>query len=474
MQSIHSAGFDPVFYMHHAFVDYVWELFRRRQFRRCGVDPAYDYPDLTHGDSHAAGARMIGFDWLTNRDGIKYDWVDSWYDYESTPSCPNCCEGCAFPAPVYCDRIRNVCVGRSRRSFAFGPFDDRTRRTAHLEPREIYTINQKMAPRNRGREFQAPTSDGRTIYTAIDDTFNKMLLREQRRNNGTSGSFESRPDRPFTEFADPSRDQRRPLFDGAQSRPSDLQMAARQSNSRRVLSETGRPPSSARLSEVYRSPPVAIPIRRDHDRARLDSPTFNRPISISDAPISLTDVRTSFSSRPRPSDVAGFSNTDSRSSNRDVQRIDRPISMSDTRSTVVSNPALESRGITDVRMSSFDMPAAPASRGGTATDPLVAYASPQMSLYERPVSYQDPMVLPDRQGSIPARRREYIGSQTRTLPDSRKMLVSRTRRIQQASTVTFPGESGTRGSRDQSNTRQNTVTARRTSSGRQFLDFAGR
>ncbi|KAH3824746.1 hypothetical protein DPMN_126599 [Dreissena polymorpha] len=26
-----SAAYDPIFYMHHAFIDYIWEQFRRRQ-----------------------------------------------------------------------------------------------------------------------------------------------------------------------------------------------------------------------------------------------------------------------------------------------------------------------------------------------------------------------------------------------------------------------------------------------------------
>ena len=28
------SAFDPIFYFHHAFVDYVWELFRRNQVMR--------------------------------------------------------------------------------------------------------------------------------------------------------------------------------------------------------------------------------------------------------------------------------------------------------------------------------------------------------------------------------------------------------------------------------------------------------
>lgn len=37
------AAFDPVFFMHHAYVDAVWEVFRAQQIRN-GIDPGRDYP----------------------------------------------------------------------------------------------------------------------------------------------------------------------------------------------------------------------------------------------------------------------------------------------------------------------------------------------------------------------------------------------------------------------------------------------
>lgn len=209
MSSPTSNGYDPVFYLHHAFVDYVYELFRRRQFRRCGVDPALDYPELPAGDPHNAEAPMTGFEWLSNRDGIKHDWMDNWYDYESTPSCPNCCEGCSFPAPIYCDRRRRVCVARSRRQFAFGPVSEQTRiqdifAQAQLETREIETLEYQSPPRNRGHEYQAPPSDGRTLQTAIADAFETMQEQELAASaEGNRGSSENLP--PTVELRETSQ-----------------------------------------------------------------------------------------------------------------------------------------------------------------------------------------------------------------------------------------------------------------------------
>ncbi|XP_052815079.1 uncharacterized protein LOC128242082 isoform X1 [Mya arenaria] len=174
-----TAAYDPVFYMYHAFVDYVWELFRRRQLRQCRVDPSNDYPDIPLGDSHAAQSPMTGFEWLINRDGLQHEWIDHWYSYESTPSCPNCCDGCSFPPPINCNRRRRVCMARSRRNFAFGPRSENTRTKdifaqAKLDPREVESLEVQLPPRNRGAEFQGPQGDGRTLFTAIADAFESV------------------------------------------------------------------------------------------------------------------------------------------------------------------------------------------------------------------------------------------------------------------------------------------------------------
>ncbi|XP_045192876.2 tyrosinase-like protein 2 [Mercenaria mercenaria] len=176
MASPATSGYDPVFYMHHAFADYIWELFRRRQYRRCSIDPTQDYPNVPAGNSHAPESPMTGFEWLTVADGLKDYWLDNWYYYESTPACPNCCRGCQFPAPIYCHRRRRICIARSRRTFAFGPRTSnispaKAFAQASLEPAEIEALSVPSPPLNRGISYQHPPNDGRTIHTAISDAF---------------------------------------------------------------------------------------------------------------------------------------------------------------------------------------------------------------------------------------------------------------------------------------------------------------
>ncbi|KAH3775241.1 hypothetical protein DPMN_176641 [Dreissena polymorpha] len=110
------AAADPVFYMHHAFVDYVWERFRQRQRAACGVDPAADYPpDDADAPEHSAVSPMVAMDFLRNRDGIADYWINNWFNYTDSPTCAN---NCGNSPDLYCDSAINRCVSNSR--FDFG------------------------------------------------------------------------------------------------------------------------------------------------------------------------------------------------------------------------------------------------------------------------------------------------------------------------------------------------------------------
>ncbi|CAL1543965.1 unnamed protein product, partial [Lymnaea stagnalis] len=49
MGQLDTSAFDPIFFLHHAFVDYIWELFRTNM-RSQGLDPE-QYPDIAGMDS---------------------------------------------------------------------------------------------------------------------------------------------------------------------------------------------------------------------------------------------------------------------------------------------------------------------------------------------------------------------------------------------------------------------------------------
>ncbi|XP_053402540.1 tyrosinase-like protein [Mercenaria mercenaria] len=111
MSGLNTAAHDPVFFLHHAYVDYVWELFRIRQATFCGVNPSTDYPP-TMGQ-HAAERPMDGFPQYRNIDGYRSYWTQFWYQYERSPSCSMWQPFCASPY-LRCDLARQRCISVAR------------------------------------------------------------------------------------------------------------------------------------------------------------------------------------------------------------------------------------------------------------------------------------------------------------------------------------------------------------------------
>uniref|UniRef100_A0A0N5BLW3 Tyrosinase_Cu-bd domain-containing protein n=1 Tax=Strongyloides papillosus TaxID=174720 RepID=A0A0N5BLW3_STREA len=92
---------DPAFYLHHAFIDNIWERFRQlKQSRR---EREIQYAENTCGDLHLPNAQMKPFS-LTNIDGLSNDYTDYYYTYKNvkhcSPSDPIC-----YDSPYYwCDK----------------------------------------------------------------------------------------------------------------------------------------------------------------------------------------------------------------------------------------------------------------------------------------------------------------------------------------------------------------------------------
>lgn len=182
MSAVSTAAYDFIFYLHHAYIDLVWEMFRRNQVRRCRINPETDYPRDASG-SHGPDNPMVAFTWLRNTDGLANYWTQNWYGYADPPSCPRCCPRCRFPRPIFCNRRRRVCVSRSRRVFprrqAVGApgappdslMDARIPQALEADISRDAAAEANLVPRFRGRLFEGPPSDGRTRFTALEDAF---------------------------------------------------------------------------------------------------------------------------------------------------------------------------------------------------------------------------------------------------------------------------------------------------------------
>lgn len=144
---------DPVFYMHHAFIDYQWEKFREHQLEDCGVFPTTDYPP-TDDDNHKSDEDMDGMSFLKNIDGIADYWTQNWYNYEDTPTCNT---GCNSYEDLFCDN--GECVSKTRDVLSF----KRKKRQAKVE-RVVSTSTNKYSPNPRvSVTYKNKTSSDRSI-----------------------------------------------------------------------------------------------------------------------------------------------------------------------------------------------------------------------------------------------------------------------------------------------------------------------
>ncbi|KAH9507485.1 putative tyrosinase-like protein tyr-3 [Bulinus truncatus] len=90
MSQLNTAAFDPVFYLHHAFIDYIFERFRAR-LRSVGVNPE-TYPSVTTNTRHRASA-PTGFTGF-NQAGGYLESLARRATYEPVPTCSSSSPSC--------------------------------------------------------------------------------------------------------------------------------------------------------------------------------------------------------------------------------------------------------------------------------------------------------------------------------------------------------------------------------------------
>ena len=78
---------DPIFWMHHAFIDHIWEEFRTKSQV---TNPETEYPTTSDGaiggPLHNPDAYMRPFDPLRNRDGLSSIYTNIFYKYMPRPT----------------------------------------------------------------------------------------------------------------------------------------------------------------------------------------------------------------------------------------------------------------------------------------------------------------------------------------------------------------------------------------------------
>ncbi|XP_071119942.1 tyrosinase-like protein 1 [Mytilus edulis] len=109
MDSLVLAPHDPIFWLHHCFVDYIWEVFRMLQMSR-GINPAFDFVP-SNRTGHGVDEEAFGIEGYTNRDGYLNS-IARLVQYDPTPKCPYC----GFSTDLYCNGNTGYCVSREQPS----------------------------------------------------------------------------------------------------------------------------------------------------------------------------------------------------------------------------------------------------------------------------------------------------------------------------------------------------------------------
>ena len=121
MANVPISPFDPVFFLHHAFIDCLWEQQRNIQRgENPSLDPQFDYPndsvalgiDMEQPDGsilrypenshHRALNPMHPFEPLRNIDGLRNVYFDDFYTCQHSPRCSRFVPTCGSPY-LFCD-----------------------------------------------------------------------------------------------------------------------------------------------------------------------------------------------------------------------------------------------------------------------------------------------------------------------------------------------------------------------------------
>ncbi|XP_076081655.1 tyrosinase-like protein [Mytilus galloprovincialis] len=117
MADVNLSPSDPVFWLHHCFVDYLWEQFRKRQ-TKLGINSETDYPVAPNTEPTHLPNRIMDnlIPTKTNIQGFSNSFTKQIYRYADAPTCENRCGG-AYDGFLFCDKTKNACVSRSRYDF---------------------------------------------------------------------------------------------------------------------------------------------------------------------------------------------------------------------------------------------------------------------------------------------------------------------------------------------------------------------
>lgn len=112
MYDVHYSANDPVFFMFHCYIDYLWEEWRRNTSYEQRVN---GYPPNHEACTkyHYASSPMSPFEPLTNVDGLSDGYTRLYYTYQMVPKCSASNPTCLSPL-LFCHRANERCLSKIR------------------------------------------------------------------------------------------------------------------------------------------------------------------------------------------------------------------------------------------------------------------------------------------------------------------------------------------------------------------------
>ena len=177
MGELTTAAMDPVFFLHHAYIDYVWEKFRAQQ-RRNGIDPTRDYPSVVNHTLHLPTA-LLGLGNFRNIDSFSEYIVSGIYRYEESPSCSAFNRNCNSPY-LQCMNMNSdwVCVSIDQ---------------AHMPPMQqnaMFANNMRMQMQQQQQQqqlqrqlLQQQQQQHQILQQQQQQQQQQLLQRQQQRNS---------------------------------------------------------------------------------------------------------------------------------------------------------------------------------------------------------------------------------------------------------------------------------------------------
>ncbi|KAL3077985.1 hypothetical protein niasHS_012927 [Heterodera schachtii] len=155
MEKLPTSPQDPIFFMHHAFVDFIWEQWRQnwqsREERETQFPPEAQIVPCSGSRNYLLNATMLPFydPVVLNRVGLSNDYTDFLYSFAPRPTCKSA-GGCGSPY-LFCDTTTNgtaFCCAKIKRGGNCAKFQKNSEEPCY----DSFCINGKCQAANYGEK----------------------------------------------------------------------------------------------------------------------------------------------------------------------------------------------------------------------------------------------------------------------------------------------------------------------------------